>query len=346
LPIERCQIARRKYLVSQGPSQFQGRVVKKIQLPMNWLNCRSGKGVACVLALVLATPSIAQEATPQPTVVSKAVGAIAKRTQTERSPAVAVDDQSVPKKEEFETVDLLTEDLTQHWKVFGSAPATPDIPVWKVVREGEDNELILICCGEPKGFLYTTETFSEFELTLEWKYPKDADGNSGVLVYTQDEPRIWPTSMQVQLHQPKAGSVFPSGDAISDQTSEAEPDLARPVNTWNDGKIVSQGGRLRVEVNGRNAGDVSGAKPSTGSIALQSEGSVVHFRRIRLRKLPVVAPEKNDNAAPKNDTGSACGESVTLSRGVMRWSVSERVGRPALRRNPKVTSTIHRSRQL
>ncbi len=191
-----------------------------------------------------------------------------------------------------EAIDLLTEDLTKNWRVFSSSPPMPDAPVWKVIREGsgDDQEIILVCSGEPKGFLYTTESCSEFELTLEWKYPKDADGNSGVLVYTQDEPRIWPTSMQVQLHQPKAGSVFPSGDAMSDHTSEAEPDLARPVNVWNEGKIVSRGGRLSVEVNSKKAGEVSGAKPSSGSIALQSEGSVVHFRRIRLRKLSPVAP--------------------------------------------------------
>ena len=191
-----------------------------------------------------------------------------------------------------ETIDLLTEDLAKHWRVFSSSPSVPDTPVWKVIREGsgDDQELVLVCSGEPKGFLYTTESCSEFELTLEWKYPKDADGNSGVLVYTQDEPRIWPTSMQVQLHQPKAGSVFPSGDAMSDHTSEAEPNLARPVNVWNEAKIVSRGGRLSVEVNSKKAGEVSGAKPASVSIALQSEGSVVHFRRIRLRKLPPVVP--------------------------------------------------------
>ncbi len=201
-------------------------------------------------------------------------------------------DASTIDEHKAEAIDLLTEDLTKHWRVFSSSAPMSDAPVWKVIREGSGDaqELVLVCSGEPKGFLYTTESCSEFELTLEWKYPLDADGNSGVLVYTQDEPRIWPTSMQVQLHQPKAGSVFPSGDATSDQTSEAEPNLARPVNVWNEGKIVSRGGRLSVEVNSKKAGEVSGAKPSSGSIALQSEGSVVHFRRIRLRKLPPVEP--------------------------------------------------------
>ncbi len=201
-------------------------------------------------------------------------------------------DASTIDEHKAETINLLTEDLTKHWRVFSSSAPMPEAPVWKVIREGsgDGQELTLVCSGEPKGFLYTRESCSDFELTLEWKYPEDADGNSGVLVYTQDEPRIWPTSMQVQLHQPKAGSVFPSGDAMSDHTSEAEPNLARPVNVWNEGKIVSRGGRLSVEVNSKKAGEVSGAKPSAGSIALQSEGSVVHFRRIRLRKLPPVEP--------------------------------------------------------
>lgn len=330
--------------MSQRPSQFQGRVSTKLQLPIFWLKCRPVHAV--VLALVLARTSIAQDATPQQNVVSDGARSIAKNSQTERKPVAAVDDPIVPKKDEFATVDLLTDDLTQNWKVFSSVPATQDIPIWRVIRQGDDKELILICSGEPKGFLYTTETFSEFELTLEWKYPKDPDGNSGVLVYTQDEPRIWPTSMQVQLHQPKAGSIFPSGDGMSDHSSEADADLARPVDTWNEGKIISQSGRLRVEVNGRKAGEVSGAKPSSGSIALQSEGSVVLFRRIRVRKLPVDAPEKNGNETLGSDADSGCCESwIPVPSGLLRWSVNERGGRAAARRNSKVTPTFQRNRR-
>lgn len=272
---------------------------------------RRSKVVAFALAGLLQLAS--QEmvfAQPQEPEVQKAKQVSAESVQDVATKALT----AVEKK--TETIDLLTEDLTRHWRVFSSSPM-PDTPVWKVIREGsgDNEELILVCSGEPKGFLYTTEACSEFELTLEWKYPEDADGNSGVLVYTQDEPRLWPTSMQVQLHQPKAGSVFPSGDAMSDQTSEAESDLARPVNVWNDGKIVSRGGRLSVEVNSKKAGEVSGAKPSYGSIALQSEGSVVHFRRIRLRRLvpaePVQAPKKAESDV--SATNSAEGLETIMS---------------------------------
>lgn len=213
-------------------------------------------------------------------------------------PAASNDGASnVPKSEDLqpEFVDLVTDDLNSHWKQFSSVTIPAETPVWKTVRDDDGKELVLVCSGEPKGYLHSIQSYSDFELTLEWKYPKDIDGNSGVLVFTQVEPRIWPTSMQVQLHQPKAGSVFPSGDAMSDHSSEAEPGLARPVNTWNECRIVSQGGRLTVEVNGTKAGEVSGSKPNSGRIALQSEGSVVHFRRIRIRDL---APAKTTKIIP------------------------------------------------
>jgi len=278
--------------VLQGPDFNSANLSTPLWISGVATRWRCSKVVALTLAglLQIASPEMVFAQPPE----TKAQQATQVAEESKKDVARAA---STVGEQKAETIDLLTEDLTQHWRVFTSSPM-PDTPVWRVIREGsgDNEELILVCSGEPKGFLYTTEACSEFELTLEWKYPEDADGNSGVLVYTQDEPRLWPTAMQVQLHQPKAGSVFPSGDAMSDQTSEAESDLARPVNVWNDGKIVSRGGRLSVEVNSKKAGEVSGAKPSYGSIALQSEGSVVHFRRIRLRRLvpaePVQAPEK------------------------------------------------------
>jgi len=279
------ELQQKELRVTHGPSIIQSRICRLVQLPVFSSLCRYCGASVSGMAVILPLLFIVQAALPQIALASADPNA----TDPQNDQALEVDVENVDLVNEFanesETIDLLTTDLSEHWKVFSSAPETPGTPVWKVISEENNKELILICSGTPKGFLYTTQTCDEFELTLEWKYPKDADGNSGVLVYTQDEPRIWPTSMQVQLHQPKAGSVFPSGDAISDQSSEAEEkSLARPVDTWNEGRIISQSGRLSVEVNGKKAGVVTGAKPSVGSIALQSEGSIVHFRRIRLKR--------------------------------------------------------------
>ncbi|MBL8809030.1 MAG: DUF1080 domain-containing protein [Planctomycetaceae bacterium] len=212
------------------------------------------------------------------------------KDSTETQPATSkTDEPNVPP----EAVDLLSGDFEKQWKVFAAEPSPS---VWKIVREPAEAEPVLVCTGEIKGFLATVEPYDDFELKFEWKYPKDANGNSGILVYTQDEERIWPTSVQIQLHQPKAGSIFPSGDAMTDNTRDVDLNLAHPVNMWNEGRIISRKGRLTVEINGKKAGEVTGARPSAGRIALQSEGSEVHFRNLKVRKLP---PEPAPAAAPE-----------------------------------------------
>ena len=212
------------------------------------------------------------------------------QSQEPASPDAANEESSSQQSQASDATDLLTGELDERWQVFSSDAVPEAVRDWKLVQDSPDAEVVLVCSGAPKGFLFTKELVTDFELTLEWKYPTDESGNSGVLVYTQNEPRIWPTSIQVQLHQPKAGNIFPSGDATSDNTREEDSGLARPVNTWNECRIVGRNGRLAVEINGKKAGEISGAKPCCGSIALQCEGSEVHFRRIRMKKFERVSP--------------------------------------------------------
>lgn len=180
-------------------------------------------------------------------------------------------------------INLLEKGLTETWSYFSSDGEAQLADAW--VLKSVDEQLQLVCRGTPKGFLYTKAQHSNFRLTFEWKYITDPDSNSGVLIYTQKEPRLWPTAMQVQLHQPLAGCIFPGGDATSDNSTEAQG-LARKVGEWNSCLIVSEGGKLSVEINGRKAGEVSGCQPSTGFIALQAEGSETHFRKLMLQVLP------------------------------------------------------------
>lgn len=186
--------------------------------------------------------------------------------------------------------DLLSGDLRTVWRSFpdgalgdGNDVAAGD-RVWKVEEETV-GERVLICSGHPRGFLRTEARYGDFELRGEWRYLKDADGNSGFLVFTQAEERIWPTSVQIQLHQPKAGSIFPSGDAKTDNVLELETSSARQPGQWNECRITCRGGTVTMEMNGRRVGVVTGATPSEGHVALQSEGAEVHFRRLRLRRL-------------------------------------------------------------
>lgn len=178
-------------------------------------------------------------------------------------------------------VDLLVDDLSRNWNAFSSRDGCQLKDVWNIVDV--DSERHLVCVGEPKGFLFTKKQYANFELSFEWRYPKDPNGNSGVLIYTQNEPRLWPTSMQVQLHQPQAGALFASGDAVSDRPFD--DGVMGKVSEWNLCRIVSRNGRLSVEVNGQKAGQAEGCRPAKGFIGLQSEGSETHFRRILLKEL-------------------------------------------------------------
>lgn len=208
-------------------------------------------------------------------------------------------------------VDLLARSLQETWTMFSSREETRLGDVWKVVES--NGEKLLICTGTPKGFLLTKRQYQNFELSFEWKYVSDPNGNSGVLAFTKNEPRLWPTSLQVQLHQPSAGSIFPSGDATSDSAKEATG-LALEIGKWNKCRVVARNGKVSVEINGKQAGEVSGCKPDQGSIALQSEGSETHFRRMVIRELPEQAPsiaDETSTSIPQPDSDSPSGSVET-----------------------------------
>ena len=264
--------------------------------------------ITCFVAIVLSTEVVGQD--KEPAVTESEQADVVKPDATDsnqtsnkdqaktQSDPVAEDSQQeadpveppvknktnpVEEKTGIPVVNLLEKGLAESWDYFSSDGTTQLSEAWFLKSVDEQQQLI--CQGTPKGFLYTKTQYSNFRLTFEWKYVTDPNSNSGVLIYTQKEPRLWPTAMQVQLHQPLAGCIFPGGDATSDSSTKLEG-LAREIGEWNSCVIVSEGGKLSVEINGHKAGEVSGCKPSTGFIALQAEGSETHFRKLMLQVLP------------------------------------------------------------
>jgi hypothetical protein len=174
----------------------------------------------------------------------------------------------------------------ERWQfVSGKKDATLS-DTWSVVSEEGSSSPIIVCRGEPYGYLRTVRTFRNFDLELEWRYPKDEHGNSGILLFTTGEDRIWPTSLQIQLHQPEAGSTFPQTGAKSDNELRNVAFLSKPVSQWNRCEISSREGKVTVTINGQKVGEVTGCQPLSGAISLQSEGSEIHFRKIIIREFP------------------------------------------------------------
>jgi len=189
-------------------------------------------------------------------------------------------------------------DFPNGWSYFSAKENGKIEDTWKVIDAQDDKtDDVLICLGKPFGYIRTKDKFQDFDFQLEWKFPQDANGNSGILIHTMDGDKIWPKSIQVQLHQPAVGSIFPSGGAKTANTLTVK-DQKLPVNQWHKLRVLSETGRLVVFVNDKKFGEVTGCEPKAGNIALQSEGSEVHFRRIRLMDLTKPTEKPVDEKQP------------------------------------------------
>jgi putative membrane-bound dehydrogenase-like protein len=166
--------------------------------------------------------------------------------------------------------------------------ADPD-SVWSV------NDGILRCEGKPSGYLYTEQNFRNFELTLEWRFdPAAGPGNSGVLLRVQEPHKVWPHSIEAQLHSGNAGDIwnidkFPMAVAADRtrgrRTVKLLPSNEHPLGQWNSYRIRLNGGQLTLEINGQVQNTANWCEEKAGPIALQSEGAVIEFRNIRLRPI-------------------------------------------------------------
>ena len=176
------------------------------------------------------------------------------------------------------------ESFPDGWMYYCAEKSAKIEDVWQAVKGTDGKADVLICRGKPYGYVRTEKEYGNFELGLEWMYPTDPNGNSGVLIFTNGKDKIWPDAVQIQLHAPTAGSIFPSGKATSENKLMVR-DLSKPPGQWNTCIVTARDGRVSVQINGMPVGEVTGCNPRKGGIALQSEGAEVHFRRLWLRRL-------------------------------------------------------------
>jgi putative heme-binding domain-containing protein len=123
------------------------------------------------------------------------------------------------------------------WSHHLADPTVRAEDVWSV-RDGE-----LVCRGEPAGYLKTRQSFTNFELTLEWRFePSSGPGNSGVLLRQVGPDQVWPKSIEAQLQHRNAGDIWNIGEfpmAVDEErtdgrhTARCAPCSERPVGEWN-----------------------------------------------------------------------------------------------------------------
>jgi hypothetical protein len=186
------------------------------------------------------------------------------------------------------------------WSHYLVDPKVAMADVWSV-RDG-----VLVCKGDPLGYLYTNAGYTSFKLTVEWRWAPGAAAklgkvpNSGVLLRVTPEPKGIPPAYEAQLQSGSAGDVYGfwglplEGDAARRREAKGHELLGdmvgfrkleaaeKPEGEWNLYEITLDGPSLVVLVNGKKVNEVTGAKVLAGRIALQSEGGEIHFRRVEL----------------------------------------------------------------
>ena len=180
------------------------------------------------------------------------------------------------------------------WKHYTEDPGTVASQVWSV-KDG-----ILRCEGRPNSYLRTTRPFSNYKLTLEWRWPSKPT-NSGILLHGSGPDRIWPDCYEAQLRSGDAGDIVIIGHerslTVDGKTFRPEesrylriprqkqPSSEKKPPQWNRYEILCRGDTIALYVNGVLQNRGTNASVAEGFIALQAEGSPIEFRNIVLEKL-------------------------------------------------------------
>jgi hypothetical protein len=193
-------------------------------------------------------------------------------------------------------VDLFNGKDLSGWKAFLSDPQVRMEEVWSV-KDG-----VLVCKGEPLGYLYTEQSFTtDFQLIVEWRWaPGTQPGNSGVLLRINGEPRPIPRSIEAQLRSGSAGDLYGfhgmkiDGDPARTRVTPNHELLGNMIGVtkteanekepgeWNRYEITVKGSDITVLVNGKQVNEARDSDVLSGPIGLQSEGGEIHFRTVQL----------------------------------------------------------------
>ena len=208
---------------------------------------------------------------------------------------------------EKEWLILFNGENQDNWKAYNSDTITQ----WKI----EDNALVFTPAeGEGSGSenLISRDTFSSFELALEWKISEG--GNSGVMWAVQEEEKFnepYLTGPEIQIldnqqHPDAKNGTMRQAGALYDLSAPTE-DVTKPAGEWNEmilkinyrenlGTLVLNGKMINsFQLHGKEWEELvrkskfsdweAFGKARSGHIALQDHGDKVWFRNIRIRAL-------------------------------------------------------------
>lgn len=169
-----------------------------------------------------------------------------------------------------------------------------------LVRDG-----LLVSLGKPGGHLITDDQYENFRLTFNYRFA-GKPGNCGALVFVST-PRalyeMFPKSIEIQMMNQNAGDFWCIQEDITVPDMEKRrgpkekwgvngdklrriPNLTdgteKPLGEWNSMVIECVKNSIKVWLNGVMVNYGYNATAEKGQIALQSEGSEVEFKEVKV----------------------------------------------------------------
>ena len=186
---------------------------------------------------------------------------------------------------------------TTAWHVYTSKAGSHNDP--QQVFRFEGNEIHV--SGEDMAYLITEKGFSNFHLTLEFKwgekkYPprENAKRDAGILYHTiiYNGDKIWPRSLEYQIQEGDCGDFWMTDSTtIMDHDTLTKPDKGafrlvkmkdaeKPNGEWNKAEVIVKDGKITHLLNGEIVATARLGNTTTGNIVIQSEGAELYYRNI------------------------------------------------------------------
>ena len=155
--------------------------------------------------------------------------------------------------------------------------------VWSV-KDG-----LLLCEGKPNGYLRTEKSYTNYKVTVEWRFAKA--GNTGVLVHITGQDKVWPLCVECQgMHAQQGDMYFWSGAKCAElkkgvKVPRKSPDAEKPVGEWNTFQVLCAADTITILVNGTEMNKTTGGSLTAGTIGIQCEGAKLEVRKVTLEPL-------------------------------------------------------------
>ena len=150
---------------------------------------------------------------------------------------------------------------------------------------------IIHCTGKPVGYLRTTQTYSNYFLTVVWRFVKIAPkaDNTGILVHIQPGDKVWPQCVQVQGKHTRQGDLFLMEGAEAKEHQGKDKNtpvplrgdsVELPVGEWNKAETICINGKVESFINSKFVNEITECTINAGYIGIQSEGGDIEIRSI------------------------------------------------------------------